>query len=274
LCGLDLYHQASEYDRVRRRVLYLAGTSRLPYAPELQSGGWPWWAPLGLADARTTALAALMHGLKAFNLYMAVDRDRWFGAPIAIDGERRPAEFAFWRRLVTMLREVGWSTRQRAIETVLVCSRPAVRAALASSLLDPMPPMAYGLLGLRMIDVAADPVALVEQDRATELLTDAHIPFVQADAATAGRFRFVVRDQADALRAVREAAHPCAAREPEVDTALWGADVLFVGTRSPRPVVATLDLPRRRARDLVTDETFGAQIPLAPHQVRMLQMDA
>src|SRR5690606_5000961 len=83
--GLDLYHRRQEYEAVKRRVLCLAGTSRLPSIPECGLGGWLAWQSFTPEDNMSTLLGALMHGARGINLYMAVDRERWYGAPISRD---------------------------------------------------------------------------------------------------------------------------------------------------------------------------------------------
>ena len=56
-------------------------------------------------DNQFTVLTALAYGLRGFNIYMAVERDRWIGAPIDRAGARSP--FAeFWQKLIAALEEV------------------------------------------------------------------------------------------------------------------------------------------------------------------------
>lgn len=107
--GIDMYHRRSEYARVRRRALYLLGSSRYPYVPEMGAGSFPWGPPLTPQDSQQTLLCALNHGVRGFNLYMLVDRDRWYGAPLSEAGQPRP-EAAFYARLLAGLREAGAAT--------------------------------------------------------------------------------------------------------------------------------------------------------------------
>ena len=44
-------------------------------------------------DNQFTVLTALAYGLRGFNIYMAVERDRWIGAPIDPQGRARPSRF-------------------------------------------------------------------------------------------------------------------------------------------------------------------------------------
>jgi beta-galactosidase len=113
LLGLDYYHVASETTRaeIARRTSDLAvrGEARgyAPFACELGAGFPPFFPPISEADSAFTALTALAYGLRGFNIYMAVERDRWIGAPIDRHGRRRP--FAdFWERLVGALERLDF----------------------------------------------------------------------------------------------------------------------------------------------------------------------
>jgi beta-galactosidase len=108
LLGLDYYHVASETTRaeIARRTSDLAvrasARGYAPFACELGAGFPPFFPPITEADSAFTALTALAYGLRGFNIYMAVERDRWIGAPIDRHGRRRP--FAdFWESLVAAL---------------------------------------------------------------------------------------------------------------------------------------------------------------------------
>lgn len=147
VAGIDLYHRAADGETVARRALYLAGSSPLPFAPELGVGGPPWLPPMTAADQRAVTLGALAAGLRAFNLYMAVQRDRWYGAAIADDG--RVTEVGQWyARLLGALREVGWTSLRRRAQVGVVVSRADARFGLASSLADPVTPVVTEMLGI------------------------------------------------------------------------------------------------------------------------------
>ena len=65
--------------------------SRLaPFGAEMAGGFAPYFPPLKDADNAFSVLTALAYGLRGFNLYMAVERDRWIGAPIDPHGRPRP----------------------------------------------------------------------------------------------------------------------------------------------------------------------------------------
>ncbi|HEY4105497.1 MAG TPA: beta-galactosidase [Polyangiaceae bacterium] len=113
LVGLDYYHNASETTRaeIARRTSDLrvraAARGYVPFACELGAGFPPFFPPITEADSAFTALATLAYGLRGFNVYMAVERDRWIGAPIDRHGRRRP--FAdFWEKLVSALERLNF----------------------------------------------------------------------------------------------------------------------------------------------------------------------
>ena len=126
LLGLDYYHVASETTRaeIARRTSDLAVRARArgyaPFACELGAGFPPFFPPISEADSAFTALTALAYGLRGFNLYMAVERDRWIGAPIDRHGRRRP--FAdFWEGLVGALERLDFfSLHMKAAVHVVV----------------------------------------------------------------------------------------------------------------------------------------------------------
>jgi beta-galactosidase len=126
LLGLDYYHVASETARaeIARRTSDLAvragARGYAPFACELGAGFPPFFPPISEGDSAFTAMTALAYGLRGFNLYMAVERDRWIGAPIDRHGRRRP--FAdFWERLITALERLDFfSLHVRAAVHVVV----------------------------------------------------------------------------------------------------------------------------------------------------------
>lgn len=87
--GLDYYHLRAHLDHVRDRTLLLVGSVRCPFSPEMGMGAPPWFALRSDADSLHTALCAFAYGLRGMNLYMAVDRDRWYGAPFDEQGRAR-----------------------------------------------------------------------------------------------------------------------------------------------------------------------------------------
>jgi len=131
LVGLDYYHRASPTARVliERRTTELVtrceGLGHPPFASEMGAGFPPYFFPIpDEEDNRFTVLSGLAYGLRGFNIYMAVERDRWVGAPIDPRGESRP--FAqFWRGLLAALDEVGFHELVRRAIVVRACGPAA-----------------------------------------------------------------------------------------------------------------------------------------------------
>jgi beta-galactosidase len=108
LVGIDYYHPASEPSRaiIARRTTELAsrceGLAVPAFGAEMGAGFPPFFPPLDARDNAFALMTALAYGLRAFNLYMAVERDRWIGAPIDRRGRARPSA-SFFRRLTRAL---------------------------------------------------------------------------------------------------------------------------------------------------------------------------
>lgn len=126
LVGLDYYHVATPGQRsvIARRTTELsvrAAAHDVPaFACELGAGFPPFFPPLTETDNTFTAMTALAYGLRGFNLYMAVDRDRWIGAPYDRKGRARPSQER-WRKLADALNAVRFHelTRQAAVHLVV-----------------------------------------------------------------------------------------------------------------------------------------------------------
>ncbi len=151
LVGLDYYHPAREHRTIKRRTLYLDGTTGRAYAPELGVGAPPWFTPLGHDDSLYTALCALAYGLRGFNLYMAVDRDRWYGAAVDSRGRARP-EAADWMRLNEALEDLAFHRLERKADVALMIPREYARYARQTHLLGPISPSTLEAIGGTPID--------------------------------------------------------------------------------------------------------------------------
>lgn len=102
--GMNLYRNREEYDSGMQRIRYLAGTTRLPFVPEFGAGLWSHHPKTFMPDEHEfITLSALMHGLKAFNFYMLVERDRWQGSPITRHGTLRETFAPFYQHLMQFL---------------------------------------------------------------------------------------------------------------------------------------------------------------------------
>ncbi len=152
LLGLDYYHLASEVTRaeIARRTSELAVRAHargyVPFACELGAGFPPFFPPITEADSAFTALCALAYGLRGFNVYMAVERDRWIGAPIDRHGKRRP--FAdFWESLVTALVRNDFFSLHLPVEVHVVVPRNVRRLARVTHAFGPVSLAAFHVSG-------------------------------------------------------------------------------------------------------------------------------
>lgn len=198
LVGLDYYHARREYRTIKRRTLALAGTVDFGYSPELGVGAPPWFTPLSHDDSFFTALAALAYGVRGFNLYMAVDRDRWYGAPIDATGTPR-IEAGSWKHLIAQLRAVDFHKLERPAEVGLLMPREYARLSRATHLLGPISPSILEAVGGTPVDACREdafgfkgPVQTLWWNfigRFADALTAEGIPYVYVDGdADASRF--------------------------------------------------------------------------------------
>ena len=234
--GIDVYAAAGDLDAVRRRGLHLVGsTSSVPLVPELGCGHSPYLWPLDDDDQRAVALTLLATGVRGLSWYMGVARDRWVGGALDPDGTPRPAA-AWIAKLCAALDEIGWPRLRRAAPVALVCSRADVRHGLASSLLDPLPPIAGELLGL-------GPAGSAELGRDPEAIAHRRWFAAVATALDLARVPYVIVDEGaplDRFLAARAIVAPTFAR---VDRALWRT--LKQAAEQRRVIVLGPELPAR-----------------------------
>lgn len=142
LAGFDLYYYKEEYHKVKKGVEYLVGCSSMPFAPEFGCGFFALPLPVKpilLRDIEFTAKSAIMHGLKAINFYMLVERERWVGSPISRFGGKRKKHFEFFKRFNEVLLNIDFSNLQKRSDIILLMNRDYTRLELASSILTPLP---------------------------------------------------------------------------------------------------------------------------------------
>ncbi len=152
LVGADYYHHATSEQL--RAIAYrtsalaaLTGDRKLPcFAAELGVGFPPFAPPLRPHDNAFAAMSALAYGLRAFNLYMAVDRDRWIGALFTQEGDPRP-EAASWRRLLQALSRLQFSELERRVEVSIVVPRSFRRLARVLHAFGPVSQTLLQLIG-------------------------------------------------------------------------------------------------------------------------------
>jgi beta-galactosidase len=152
LIALDYYHHATPESHaiLVRRTTELASRcegERTPaYAAEMGAGFPPFFPPMTEDDSIYTLLAGLAYGLRGFSLYMAVDRDRWVGAPIDAHGTPRPMADRY-RRILQMLERHQFHSLRRRTPVRLVMPRALRRLARAAHAFGPITPAAFNVSG-------------------------------------------------------------------------------------------------------------------------------
>jgi beta-galactosidase len=152
LIGLDYYHRATpaEHWAILRRTTELAsrceGRQRPAYGAEVGAGFPPFFAPLDDRDSMYTLMSAMAYGLRGFNLYMAVERDRWIGAPIDAHGHPR-ANAAHYAKLLSAIERTKLHTLRRRAPVRLVVPRALRRLARAMHAFGPLTPALFHVLG-------------------------------------------------------------------------------------------------------------------------------
>jgi beta-galactosidase len=209
--GIDAYTPRAQFPELRRRAAALVGNAQpLPLALEVGVGFFPWFPPLDEADdptrERDHLLTLLASGVRGFNLFMAVERDRYYGA--AIDARGQVERHASWvKPLVAALAEVDWPSLRRPAPIAVVDMRADTRLSLASCAIDPMTPVLADVLGLGpggAAELALDPSGVVArrwQDAICRALELAQVPYVIVDESASedelARYRAVIAPTAD-----------------------------------------------------------------------------
>jgi beta-galactosidase len=172
--GMDYYHVAAEpsADAILRRssevVTRADAFDYPPFAVELAAGFPPFFPPLTEHDNRFAALSCLASGLRGFNLYMAVERDRWIGAPIDRFGARRPF-FDFWVRLNAAVTRLRLHELSRVADICVVIPRSMHRLERLLHAFGPISAAAFDIMGLSAYDSCSEDgpfaAALFEAER-------------------------------------------------------------------------------------------------------------
>lgn len=152
LIGIDLYHVRSQVRLLRDRCLWATGSCATPFVAELGVGG-PWNLPPRSADdSLDQARATVAYGLRGFNVFMAADRDRYYGAPIAARArDRDGARAALGSELGALirgLRRVAVHDLRLRAPVAIVVPRLYPTLAQATWTLGPFAPPVLGALGL------------------------------------------------------------------------------------------------------------------------------
>jgi beta-galactosidase len=202
LVGLDYYHRATpaEHWAILRRTTELAcrceGHARPAFGAEVGAGFPPFFAPLDEYDSMYALMCAMAYGLRGFNLYMAVERDRWIGAPIDTHGRPRPMA-AQYARLLGALDRTAFHTLRRRAPVRLVVPRALRRLARVTHAFGPLTPALFHVAGAgwresvieRDFGLDAPPVMAAEAYlRAFERALHARgVPFAYAGGETVER---------------------------------------------------------------------------------------
>ncbi|MGO8992543.1 MAG: hypothetical protein ACLQVI_04400, partial [Polyangiaceae bacterium] len=134
------------FRRTSELVSRCEGMKTPAYGAEVGAGFPPFFAPLSPADSLYTLLTGLAYGLRGFNLYMAVERDRWIGSPIDPHGKRRPFADSC-EALVRALEATRFDTLHRRAPVRLVIPRSLRRLARATHAFGPLTPALFNVLG-------------------------------------------------------------------------------------------------------------------------------
>lgn len=264
--------RAREPQEVRRRALYLGGSTwPIPIAAELPVGGPAWTPPTAPGDDEAATAAALAGGARGLGFAMAVERDRWSGAAVSSNGQVSARGTAI-TSLLRELRAAGWTGLRRRTAAVLVVSRAETRFATASSVIDPLPPVLGALLRTGpagAAELATDRAPSLHrrwQDAVVAALDRAGLPFALLDeeapdaawqphrlliAPTLARIdrALLARLRAAAARGVRVVIGPERPSRDELDRPL-DADSAALPRRVGLLRPGSLDDPDGLARDL------------------------
>jgi beta-galactosidase len=132
-CGID--SRQAEYAQVKAAASYLAGTSRSPFSPELETGVAAWRVgPGDLRDEEFAVKAALMCGLRGFSRHPVVERSGWLEAPIRPRRAPREDSLAMHARANQMLERLGWARLERVAPVLLLANREYDRLEAACAL--------------------------------------------------------------------------------------------------------------------------------------------
>ena len=144
--GLNLYRPPWEHGPLADRARFLAGTTRLPFVPELGAGIWSHHiATPTPSELEFVNLSVLMYGIKAFNFYMLVERDRWQGSPITRHGDCRPEYAPFYAQFTAFLQRFQFWRFKRSPRVLVLLSYDLGRFEAANSTLNFAHTDLYGL---------------------------------------------------------------------------------------------------------------------------------
>ena len=190
--GIDAYTPRALFPELRRRAAAAVGNADpLPIAFEVGVGFFPWFPPLDATDdptrERDHLLSLLAAGVRGFNLFMAVERDRYYGAAISANGH---VEATWIKPLLAALAEVDWPSLRRVPLIALVDARADARFGMASNVVDPVTAALADMLDLGPgghAELGTDAAAIAArrwQSAIARALELAQVPYVIVDEAT------------------------------------------------------------------------------------------
>jgi beta-galactosidase len=159
LISLDYYHPAGDHKSIARRTTELAvacdALDHPAFAAEMGAGAPPFFPPLEERDAQFTLLCALAYGVRGYNVYMAVERDRWLGSPVDRDGMMRP--FAAWfRKVAAAFDRVKFGSLRRDVPVRLVVPRSVRRLARVMHAFGPASQALFRVMGAGMRETVVE----------------------------------------------------------------------------------------------------------------------
>ena len=231
----DIYTTKEGGPWLREFVRYLAGTSRFPVLLEL-GAGWltlPWLFPARLdrSDQEIVSLRSFFGGIRGANVYMMVERDRWYGSPISVRGHQRKESAEFLRELFDLVRSSGLLGMKRWAPVLLLENRNENRRVAARETLGAASPSAVPLFPVdrRLMEIPHPDTEVLRQWESglSKVLNEAGVDHDRAVSVSAGdlkRYEVVVM--------------PCL---HSIDPRLWGR--LVEAARSGVKVVVGPRLP-------------------------------
>ncbi|MGE0398535.1 MAG: beta-galactosidase [Kofleriaceae bacterium] len=204
--GIDAYTPREGFRRLRRSAASLVGNAQpVPIAFEVGVGFFPWFPPLDDGNdptrERDHLLTLLAVGARGFNLYMAVERDRYYGAAISKRGQLE--KHAQWiHPMISALAEHDWPSLRRHAPIALIDTRADLRFGLATTVADPITPVVADLLGFGPggpAELGTDADAITArrwQDALASALELAQVPYTIVDESASedelARYRAVI----------------------------------------------------------------------------------
>lgn len=196
LTGFDFYHQRSQMRLIRDRCLYAVGSCDLPFAAELGVGG-PWNLPArSNEDSLAQARAVVACGFRGLNLFMAADRDRYYGSPLSVRKRRRRRAVALaFETLIEAFKQSELHALRLRAPVAIVVPRLYPTLTHATWTLGPFGPPVLQVLGMTPSQGASEerfgfskPIQIVwfeDLCRLTEALTSCGVGWVIVDGEVA-----------------------------------------------------------------------------------------